>query len=119
VYFRAIGTTGSRRYRKRILEAVAQVDNDYATMEDIRTYISEAVGKAVPSESLSGPLRNLKTEDCGAVLKDVSRDVSGARIHHLSASSDPMMKSFVRLMNNIDETGMVHARPRVVDDAER
>lgn len=118
VYFRAIETTGPRRYRKRILEAIAQTDTDFATMETIRNNVSKAVGTAVPSESLSGPLRSLKTADYGNVLKDVSREVSGTRIHNLSAFSDPMMKSFVRFMASVDDTGLMPSRPQVINDTD-
>lgn len=105
-YYRAIETTGPRRYRKQVLQAVATATNDYATMEDIRLGVSASLGVDVPSSSLSGPLRDLKTPEYGSILKDVDRDVSGARIHNLTAFTDPMMKSFVRFMNNLDHTNL-------------
>lgn len=111
-YYRAIETTGPRRFRKQVLKAVAAVPTDYATMEDIRTGVSQSLGEDTPSSSLSGPLRTLKTEEYGQILKDVDREVSGARIHNLTAFTDPMMKSFVRFMNNLDQTKLM---PTVVE----
>lgn len=111
-YYRAIETTGPRRYRKQILRAVATAQSDYVTMEEIRTGVSNALDEDVPSSSLSGPLRDLKTPEYGAVLKDVDREVSGARIHNLTTFADPMMKSFVRFMNNLDATDLMPAAPK-------
>lgn len=115
-YYKAIETTGARRYRKQILKAVAATPADYATMEDIRTGVSAALGEDIPATSLSGPLRDLKKPEFGTILKDVDRAVSGTRIHNLTAFTDPMMKSFVRFMNNLDETGLMPpATVHVVD----
>jgi type II secretory pathway predicted ATPase ExeA len=109
-YWRAIETTGPRRYRKQVLMAVAMVPNDYATMEDIRTGVSKSLGEPVPGTSLSGPLRELKTAQYDNILKDVDRPVSGTRVHNLTAFTDPMMKSFVRFMNNLDQSGFTTPR---------
>jgi hypothetical protein len=111
-YTKAIETTGPRRYRKQVLRAVAMVPNDYATMDDIRGGVSAGLGEDVPAQSLSGPLRDLKTPEYGKILKDVDREVSGARIHNLTAFSDPMMKSFVRFINNLDQTGLMAKAPQ-------
>ena len=116
-YFRAIETTGQRRYRKQILRAVAVTPMDYATMDDIRTGVSESLSEDIPAQSLSGPLRDLRKAEFGSILKDVDRDVSGQRIRNLTAFTDPMMKSFVRFMNNLDQTGLMPPAPVVVDDA--
>lgn len=102
-YMKAIETTGPKRYRKQILHAVANVESDYATMEDIRWFVSQALGESVPSTALSGPLRALKEPEHGKILQDVERVVDGARIHNLTAFSDPMMKSFVRFMGRVGE----------------
>jgi len=112
-YYRAIETTGPRRYRKQVLQAVAMAKNDYATMDDIRDGVSRSLDLDVPSTSLSGPLRDLRTAEYASILKDVDREVSGVRIHNLTAFTDPMMKSFVRFMNNLDHTDLMPlATPR-------
>ncbi|OII21458.1 hypothetical protein BIV01_01590 [Curtobacterium sp. MCBA15_013] len=105
-YWRAIETTGPKRYRKQVLMAMAMIPSDCATMDDIRRGVSESLGEEVPSTTLSGPLRELKTEQYGKVLRDVDRPISGQRIHNLTAFSDPMMKSFVRFMNNLGQNGL-------------
>ena len=44
------------------------------------------------------------------------RDVSGDRIHNLTAFTDPMMKSFVRFMNNLDQTDLMPEAPSHGED---
>ncbi|WP_166804938.1 ATP-binding protein [Cryobacterium sp. Sr8] len=105
-YYSAIETQGQKRYRKRILHAMATLESDYATMEDIRDAVSVALGESVPSTALSGPLRDLKEEDYGRILQGVDRVISGEVIQNLSTFTDPMMKSFVRFMGNLDTTGL-------------
>lgn len=104
-YISAIETFGSRRTRKQILHAVANTPSDYATMEDIRSRVSAALGIDVPSTALSGPLGRLKSADFGHILKDVDRVVGGTRVYNLSTFTDPMMKSFVRFAANLEKTG--------------
>lgn len=105
-YSRAIETTGPKRYRKQILNAIAGLENDYATMEDIREAVSASLGEDTPSTALSGPLRSLKEDDYGKVLQDVERLVGTTRVYNLTTFSDPMMKSFVRFMVNIETSGL-------------
>lgn len=112
-YLRSIETTGPKRYRKRILHAVASLEGDYATMEDIRKTVSASLGEDVPSTSLSGPLGALKSAEFGPILQDVDRVVSGNRIHNLTTFTDPMMKSFVRFMGNLDQTRLMPAAPEI------
>jgi hypothetical protein len=112
-YLRSIETTGPKRYRKQILHGVASLEGDYATMEDIRTAVSAALSEDVPSTSLSGPLGALKSPDFGCILQDVDRVVSGNRIHNLTTFTDPMMKSFVRFMANLDQTALMPAAPEI------
>jgi hypothetical protein len=107
VYLKAIETMGPKRYRKQILHAVADTETDFATMEDIRKHISDSLEETVPSSALSGPLRDLKNPEYGAILQDVDRLVSGNRIHNLTSFSDPMMKSFVRFMGTIEDVGLM------------
>lgn len=117
-YYRAVETTGPKRYRKQVLQAVAKSSTDYATMEDIRIAVSENLNTDVPASSLSGPLRDLKTAEYGSILKDVDREISGNRIHNLTTFTDPMMKSFVRFMNNLDETKLLPSPPPRLYDGE-
>lgn len=113
-YFKAIETTGPKRYRKRVLYAVASATGDYVTMEDIRSHVSDSLGEDVPSTALSGPLRTLKEKDYGSVLQDVERVVSGSRVHNLTAFVDPMMKSFVRFMMNLDRSDLMPSEERLI-----
>ncbi len=115
VYLRAIETFGPKRYRKQILQAVATLDSDYATMEDIRNAVSTTLGEEIPSTSLSGPLGALKSGDYGRILQDIERIVSGDRIHNLTTFTDPMMKSFVRFMGNLDRTALMPSPPELAD----
>lgn len=116
-YFKAIETTGPKRYRKRVLHAVASAAGDYVTMEEIRDHVSESLAEDVPSTALSGPLRMLKEDDYGPILQDVDRVVSGSRVHNLTAFVDPMMKSFVRFMMNLDRTELMPNEQRLLDIA--
>ncbi|WP_232807264.1 hypothetical protein, partial [Geodermatophilus chilensis] len=114
-YLRAIETTGPKRYRRQILHAIASLNGDYATMDSIRTAVSQTLGEEVPSTSLSGPLRALKDQEYGHILQDVERVISGNRIHNLTTFTDPMMKSFVRFMGKLDETNLMPAPPELED----
>jgi hypothetical protein len=117
-YLRAIETTGPKRYRKQILHATAALNGDYATMDDIRTAVTSAIGEDVPSSSLSGPLRALKEDEYGHILQDVERVISGNRIHNLTTFTDPMMKSFVRFMGKLDQTELMPAPPELEEVAQ-
>ncbi|PZF62957.1 hypothetical protein DEI81_08340 [Curtobacterium sp. MCBD17_013] len=106
-YMAAIETTGPKRYRKRILHAIAGLEGDYATMDDIRAAVVKELGTEVRSSDLSGPLRALKTAEYGSVLQDVDRE-TGGRIQNLNSFTDPMMKSYVRFMATITTTEIIH-----------
>lgn len=105
-YMAAIETTGSKRLRKQVLHAVADSSHNIVTMEDIAAGVSRALGEPTPSTSLSGPLRALKSEEYGRILRDVTRSSSDNRVHNLSAFSDPIMKSFVKLMHNLEQNDL-------------
>ncbi|WP_434175887.1 ATP-binding protein [Brachybacterium conglomeratum] len=105
-YMAAIETTGSKRLRTRVLHAVADSTHNIVTMEDIAEGVSKALGEPTPSTSLSGPLRALKSDDYGKILRDVTRSSSDNRVHNLSAFSDPIMKSFVKLMHNLEQNNL-------------
>ncbi|HHM9104243.1 AAA family ATPase [Pseudomonas aeruginosa] len=96
-YLAAIETTGELRYRKQILRAIAECEDEYVTMEDIRTKVSGYLEKDIPSTALSGPLRDLKTERFGMVLTDVERPDGAERLNNYTTFKDPALKAFIRL----------------------
>lgn len=105
-YIRAVESFGDKRYRKQILHAMAAIRDEYVTMEQLRDKVSELLDEEVPSTTLSGPLRALKTAEYGAVLKDVQHD-GDERIYNYTAFADPGMKAFVRLRRVAEEEGIV------------
>ncbi|SFD12344.1 AAA domain-containing protein [Pseudomonas citronellolis] len=96
-YVAAVETTGDMRYRKQILRAIAECEDEYVTMETIRTKVSEYLNKDIPSTALSGPLRDLKTERFGMVLTDVERPDGSERLNNYTTFKDPALKAFIRL----------------------
>jgi hypothetical protein len=96
-YVAAIESIGEIRYRKQILAAMAECEDEYVTMEMIREGVSRLVGRHVPSTALSGPLRELKDERYGCVLSDVQRPDGYGRLMNCTAFRDPALKAFVRL----------------------
>lgn len=103
-YMKAIETTGPRRYRKQILRAMAESPNEYVTREELAQRVSSYVDTDVPGDTLSGPLRELKSAPHGMLLQDVERP-SGGRVHNLTAFNDPQMKAFVRALVAAEEQG--------------
>lgn len=97
-YNSAIETTGPRRYRKLVLRAMSESEDEYVTMDYLTKKISSYVGEDVPNSTISGPLRNLKSAEHGEILKDVERPIGG-RVHNLTTFKDPSMKAFIRLIN--------------------
>ena len=97
-YRLAIETTGEKRYRQKILHAMALCDDDYVTMEQLVALVSKQMGEVVPSTALSGPLRQLKNEEYGLILTDVSGPSAGSRAFNYSAFTDPAMKSIIRMI---------------------
>lgn len=96
-YISAIESVGEIRYRKQILRAMAECDDEYVTMEMIKEKVSEYLGRDIPSTSLSGPLRDLKDSRYGPVLSDVERPDSVDRLTNYTTFKDPALKAFVRL----------------------
>lgn len=112
-YMRAIETTGPKRYRKQILHAMASLDKDLVTLDEIRSGVSERLRSKVQSEALSGPLKELKDEKYGRMLKDVERG-PGLRIHNLSRFTDPTMKYFIRFLEEAERQNLwVHVQEAV------
>jgi hypothetical protein len=118
-YLRAVETTGQKRYRKQILIAAADVENDYVTMEDLRARIAAALGEDTKASALSGPLRALKDPRYGPILQDVERNVGGARIFNLTAFCDPMMKSFIRFISEVEVQGLLPPQEELPATATR
>nr|WP_246247301.1 AAA family ATPase [Cellulomonas septica] len=104
VYTRAIEHTGPRKYRKQILISMSLIDDEFFELETIRAHIEERTGLPVQQTALSGPLRELKTGS-ESILQDVSKR-DGDRVYNLSAFRDPMMKSFIRFMNEVEAQGL-------------
>ncbi|MBE4751518.1 AAA family ATPase [Corallococcus sp. ZKHCc1 1396] len=104
LYLKAIETFGQKRYRKQILRAMAEMDNDYVTMEQLCDSITKQLGEDIPSTALSGPLRQLKETTYGPVLKDVERGEGGERVQNYTTFVDPAMKAFIRMKIAGEET---------------
>ena len=96
-YVAAIESVGELRYRKQLLRAMAECEDEYVTMEMIRTRVAEFLGKEIPSTALSGPLRDLKDERFGMVLSDVERPDGSGRLTNYTTFKDPALKAFIRL----------------------
>lgn len=97
-YNSAIETTGPRRYRKLVLRAMSESEDEYVTMDYLTREISRYVSEDVPNSTISGPLRSLKSSEHGEILKDVERPIGG-RVYNLTTFKDPSMKAFIRLIN--------------------
>jgi nucleoside-triphosphatase THEP1 len=104
-YTASIEHTGPKKYRKQILVAMSLIDDDFFELETIRKRIEERTGFSVEQTALSGPLRHLK-EGSDSILQDVKRR-DGDRVYNVSAFRDPMMKSFIRFMNELEDQGIV------------
>lgn len=96
-YVAAVESVGDIRYRKQILRAMAECEDEYVTMEMIRAKVSEYLGADTPSSTLSGPLRALKEERYGPVLNDVARPDGVGRLTNYTTFKDPALKAFIRL----------------------
>jgi RecA/RadA recombinase len=96
-YVAAIESVGELRYRKQVLRAMAECEDEYVTMEMIRTRVSSFLGKDIPSTALSGPLRSLKEDQFGPVLSDVERPDGAGRLTNYTTFRDPALKAFIRL----------------------
>ena len=96
-YVAAIESVGEIKYRKQVLRAMAECEDEYVTMEMIRTRVSAFLGKEIPSTALSGPLRSLKEDQFGSVLSDVERPDGTGRLANYTTFRDPALKAFIRL----------------------
>jgi Holliday junction resolvasome RuvABC ATP-dependent DNA helicase subunit len=107
VYVSAVETTGPRRYRKQVLRAIAESEDEYVSMENIRASVSGYVGEDVPSTALSGPLQQLRSSEYGAVLKDLERLSGTGRVFNRNTFADPAMKAFIRMRVASEEEGLL------------
>lgn len=96
-YVAAVESVGELRYRKQVLRAMAECEDEYITMEQVRTKVSEFLGREIPSTALSGPLRDLKEDRYGPVLSDVERPDGVGRLVNYTTFKDPALKAFIRL----------------------
>lgn len=106
-YVAAIESVGELRYRKQVLRAMAECEDEYVTLEMIRTRVSAFLGRDIPSTALSGPLRSLKEAQFGAVLSDVGRPDGAGRLANYTTFRDPALKAFIRLQVLRESEGVV------------
>jgi hypothetical protein len=107
-YMTAIETIGPKRYRKQILRAMAEIDGDYVTMDELVRRVSKQLEEDVPSGALNGPLRELKQSRYGEILMDVERPQElEVRVYNLTAFKDPRMKAYIRAMHAVEEQGLL------------
>lgn len=104
-YMKATNTTGSKRYREKILRACAESDADFITMEMLVEKVSEYTGENVPRTRLSEPLRHLKSIEYGDILADVPRIDGEGRHYNLTVFKDPSMKAYVRFLMALEDQG--------------
>lgn len=97
-YLAAVENVGELRYRKQILRAMAECEDEYVTMEVIRTNVTKFLGRDIPSTALSGPLRDLKEDRYGPALSDVERPDGVGRLTNYTTFKDPALKAFIRLL---------------------
>lgn len=105
MYMQAIENTGAKRYRKQILRAMSVVEDEYVTMEQIRTKVEEFLGIEVRNTDLSGSLRKLKESVCGPVLRDVERSDGSGTMQNYTTFIDPALKAFIRMQVMRDAVG--------------
>lgn len=96
-YMKAVENTGVKRYRKQILRAMSEIDDDYVTMEQIRTLVQTYLQVDVRATDLSGSLRRLKEQEYGPVLQDVEKNDGSGTIQNYTTFIDPALKAFIRM----------------------
>lgn len=96
-YKGAIETVGDKMYRKQILRAISESDDEYVTMQQICNKVSEFLKTDVKSTDVSGSLRKLKTTEFGNILKDVKKPDGSGNIQNYTTFVDPALKAFIRM----------------------
>lgn len=104
-YLVSIEHQGQKRYRKQILAAMSELKKDIASLEDIRVKVAEILHEDVPSTALSGPLKELKRGSDSILVDFHSTGRQAAQI--LTSFREPVMKSFVRFMREVEAQGLV------------
>ena len=94
---KAVENTGAKRYRKQILRAMSEIDDEYVTMEQIRTLVQGYLQVDVRATDLSGSLRRLKEQEYGPVLQDVEKNDGSGTIQNYTTFIDPALKAFIRM----------------------
>lgn len=96
-YMQAIENQGAKRYRKQILRAMSETEDEYVTMEQIREKVETYLGVEVRAQDLSGALRKLKENECGPVLRDIDKNDGTGTIQNYTTFIDPALKAFIRM----------------------
>jgi hypothetical protein len=96
-YMQAIENTGAKRYRKQILRAMSEIEDEYVTMEQIRLKVEIYLNAIVRNTDLSGALRSLKEKAFGPVLRDVEKSDGSGVLQNYTTFIDPALKAFIRM----------------------
>lgn len=104
-YNRAINHKGSKRYRKHILTVMASSDETYVTTGELAEGVSKILREEVPQTVISGPLRDLKSERYGSILSNPLM-VDGREQQNQSCFSQPQMKSYIRFLLKVSDSGV-------------
>ncbi|TDV88012.1 hypothetical protein BDK62_1303 [Halomonas alkaliantarctica] len=96
-YMKAIENQGSKRYRKQILRAMSEIEDEYVTMEQIREKVESYLDVEVRAQDLSGALRKLKETVYGPVLRDIDKNDGSGIIQNYTTFIDPALKAFIRM----------------------
>ncbi|WP_149029373.1 ATP-binding protein [Corynebacterium halotolerans] len=103
-YKKAANHTGARKYRTQILHAMASAEEAQVETGWLAEEISRRLGEKVEMQAISGPLRELKSEEYGGILADASA-ADGSKLHNQSMFKQPQMKSFVQFLENAQNAG--------------
>lgn len=96
-YMQAIENQGAKRYRKQILRAMSEIEDEYVTMEQIRGKVESYLQVEVRAQDLSGALRKLKETGFGPVLRDIDKNDGTGTIQNYTTFIDPALKAFIRM----------------------
>jgi len=96
-YMQAVENQGAKRYRKQILRAMSEIEDEYVTMEQIRSKVESYLDVEVRAQDLSGSLRKLKETQYGPVLRDIEKNDGSGTIQNYTTFIDPALKAFIRM----------------------
>lgn len=97
IYMAAIENKGAHKYRKQILRAMSESENEYTTMDQIREKVCIYLGNNTRSSDLSGPLRTLK-EQKPPIITDIQKSDGEGRIQNYNTFVDPALKAYIRML---------------------